>query len=496
MELPSVRKTEIKPRFKDAVLLENILYNSKKKTNEELAKEIIEKNVISTENLKKALKRMNFDVAIEVAKIDKSFQQFVSEDIQQNPKNLFSLYRSKIVTLDYVMEILEKSKDNENQVFRILQYFVTEIKNPAEYIVLLTAEHQNQLLMHDDTDWKIFTAIRDTGYRPNSCKMYIANDDVEGLKSLLKEEKDFTKNVNEGNERRLNEEADDDLNMLDFSAKCGAEKCFEFLMENNCKITQKTLIYSTLGKNMKILNRCMETAKLPRNILTYAVRSRSFDVFDAIIAALTDEDEAVYNHEMLNAFHSSMNIGYSTFFLFFLEQNVNLQDSMFYLENELFVDSLIEMFVSPKALNSLDQTPLFVIEDFGTMEKLIKSGCDINWHDKRRKSALNSAASRGEMEKVKFLISQGADVQNEYEIIRTCIINGDFDIARVLLNSGAPIDDVASSKLYEHENGIQVDQCFSDDDDMFAVLDKTPEQFNRGKQEQISSDGYSDFDDS
>ena len=58
------------------------------------------------------------------------------------------------------------------------------------------------------------------------------------------------------------------------------------------------------------------------------------------------------------------------------------------------------------------------------------------------------------------------------------------------------IDDVASGKLYEHENGIQVDQCFSDDDDMFAVLDKTPEQFNRGKPEQISSDGYSDFDES
>ena len=507
MELPSIRTTEIPERYKEAVLLENILYNSKKKTNEELAHEIIDQNVLINDNLIKSLARMDFNVAAEVSKINESVKKYLLDNSKENINNFYKLFKSQIISLEDITKRVQSiNESNKEELYNFLLYFVPELENPGQYIINLTTDHQNSLMaIKEDKEWEIFKFARDNGYKPGSLKEIILSDDVEKLKSLITSQSDFDiqqKVQEEDLPTEFVDESDNDLTIFDYCCKKGAEKCFDFLLLNGCSYSQKALVYCVLGRNRAMIEKCLANCLLPKNILSYAVKSRSFDTFDMVAKALysneeelsPNDPESIFQHELLSAFHSSMNIGYCTFFLYLLEQSVSLENSMFYLENKIFVDTLIEHMISPSATDQLDQTPIFVIEDFDTIKELVDKGCDINIKDKRRKTAINFAASRGEKKKVEFLLSLGADVENDYEIIRTCIINGDFDIARVLLNGGAPIDDDAAEKLYRYENGLEVDQMFSEDDDIYAVLDKTPDQYQKGQPDQISSDGYSDFD--
>ena len=507
MELPSIRTTKITDRFKEAVKLENILYNSYKKSDNELALEICENQILINEILIKALIRMNFNVAIEVAKIDQSFLKHLIESSSNNLRHYYLLFKNRFISLEDVTKRIQSIPDTEEQnIFDFLLFFVPELENPGQYIIKLTNEHQDELMqIKEDKNWEIYKFARDNGYKPHSFKECIMKDDLELFKTLYSSQEDFSFNqkIQESNiPREFVDDSDDDLSIFEYCCKKGASKIFEFFMLNGCTYSQKTLVYSVLGRNKEMIEQCLKNCLLPKNILSYAVRSQSFDAFDMVSAALYHNEEeidptdpeSIFQHEMLNAFHSSMNIGFSTFFLFFMEQNVSLAESMFYLQNPLFIDSLIENMVSPMALNSMDQTPLFVLDDYDTIKALVEKGCDINFRDKRKKSALNHAASRGEKEKVQFLIKCGAKVEDEFDIIRTCIINGDFDIARILLNAGAPIDDQAAEKLFKFETGQDVDRLFSEDDDIYAVLEKTPDQYTKGQPEQISSDGYSDFD--
>ena len=507
MELPSIRTTEIPERYKEAVLLENILYNPKNKTKEELAQELIEKQVLINENLKKALIRMDFDVAIEVCKIDESLKKYVMDSSNDNFRNLYKIFKSQLISLENLTARAQTIKDGkEEELFNFLLYFAPELENPGQYIINLTTDHQNSLMsIKEDKEWEIYKFARDNGYKPGSLKEIILMDDVEKLKNLMESQTNFDiqQKVQESDlPAEFVDESDNELTLFDYCCKKGAQQCFDFLLLNGCSYSQKVLVYSVLGRNKAMIEKCLSNCLLPKNILSYAVKSRSFDSFDMVAKVLfsnekdfsqTDPD-SIFQHELVSAFHSSMNIGYCTFFLFLLEQNVSLENSMFYLENPIFVDTLIENMVSPSARDQLDQTPIYVIEDFDTIKELVDKGCDLNLKDKRNKTAINFAASRGEKKKVEFLLSLGAEVENDIDIIRTCIINGDFDIARILLNGGAPIDDQASEKLYRYENGLEVDQMFSEDDDIYAVLEKTPDQYQKGQPEQISSDGYSDFD--
>ena len=97
--------------------------------------------------------------------------------------------------------------------------------------------------------------------------------------------------------------------------------------------------------------------------------------------------------------------------------------------------------------NNYYETPIFKISNYGGVEKikfLIENGADINAKNDQRETPLIKACSKGNLEVAKALIEAGADV-NARDIANNnplawAVIRGNPNLVKLLLDKGADVD--------------------------------------------------------
>lgn len=485
MDLPPIRDVEVPLKYEGLVTLEKFLYDSGNIPRDDIAKFILDSKILESKFVQSALIQLDYDLAIDISK---EFSQIKPELIEKSylkPAKLYKLYKGNVSTLDQIMQLIKNEQDI-TFIQEFLQYFRNEIQDPTILLKRLTPQLQMEL---QPLITKISPNENAKDTITDKLNSIFTKDDLDAFKTLFES---LDKDILIDNPRNSEENKFEKLNLLDFAAYKGAERCFTLLLDNEFEITQRTLANSIFGKNVEVLRKCMEEKDFPRRVLVYAVESRNYDAFDIIINDLKEDEDSNYDSEVLDAFHESLGYGTVMFYLYLKNLEIEKKESLFYLKNSIFVEDLASE--KPSMINSLQQTPLFVVNDVDTLKELIKLGIDVNHHDKLGRTALFIAAMKNDFEKVKFLASKGSLVSKEFSIIHNCLSCKLFKMARLLLNIGCPIDEQSSKRLHQYETNHSLDDDFSDEDDMYVMMETHTGIFHQNMQDDVSSDGYSDFD--
>ena len=486
MEFPPIRDVDVPLKYEQFTTLERFIVDSEGVNNTDIAQFIAESGILDNIQVRQALMKLNVDITILIAKNNNTLRTELIEFSKDQPELLHKCLESDLISLQDVLKTVKEEKNIE-YLQEFLKIFSKEIPDPSFLISRIPPQHQNALIQNEDQ----LDEEEKAQYEVEQKLIEIfKKDDLETLISTL--DNDFDLDIKLTNPRDTKENAFEKINLLDFAAFYGAIRCFTHLLEKEFSITQKTLVHSIFGHNIEILKMCMEKKSFPRKVLLYTVESHNYDAFDIVINKLREGDKLILNQEIIEAFHESLNYGKVLFYVYLKNTGVSIQDSLFYLKSPIFVEDLFQK-SQVNMINLLQQTPLFCVNDLETIKLLIEKGIDVNRRDKLKRTAIFIAALKNDFKKVKLLIEKGAKVYEEYEIIRNCISAKLYRMARLLLNSGAPIDEQSKNRLYQFENYNTLEDDFSDEDDMYVMMEAGTGIFHKNQEDDISSDGYSDF---
>ena len=114
------------------------------------------------------------------------------------------------------------------------------------------------------------------------------------------------------------------------------------------------------------------------------------------------------------------------------------------------VNYLIELGTNVNQQNKYGETPLFNAS-LEIMKLLVEIGVNINHIDKNGETALSNVCLNGLLEKVKYLISVGVDVnyRNRYSLYKAVFaVNNRFEICKILIEAGIIVNYINKSDGY------------------------------------------------
>ena len=129
---------------------------------------------------------------------------------------------------------------------------------------------------------------------------------------------------------------------------------------------------------------------------------------------------------------------------------LNIDEIIQYGENALFLSSnnyeivkyLIELGANINQQNIYRSTPLFVTLSLEIMKLLVEAGANLNHINEHGETVLSIACFKGDLEKVKYLISVGADVnaRNGFAFFGAIYARNKFEICKVLIGAGINVN--------------------------------------------------------
>ncbi|EAX84684.1 hypothetical protein TVAG_551660 [Trichomonas vaginalis G3] len=182
------------------------------------------------------------------------------------------------------------------------------------------------------------------------------------------------------------------LNLLDTAAMFGSEKCFEYLLANNAKVTQKTLENAFFGNNCRILEICCESFNITQKCLDNAIKSHHNE----------------YACEIIEKFGFDFSWDSTLFFfnlkMFFYKLN-NINDINVYDSNH--------------------DTALIVAAKIGLayiVELLLKNGANTEVYDHFKEYPIMHAVENNHLKSFGLILQNGADFEAKDHIGWTTIL--------------------------------------------------------------------------
>lgn len=213
-------------------------------------------------------------------------------------------------------------------------------------------------------------------YPKDSLKNIIFYDDIEKFKGL----------------QDLDIMIDETYSLIDYCARCGAVKCFDYLLEKGQKFTDETMENAFIGNNTEIIHKCETKCFVSTRCLMNCIENHH-----NITAKYVQEKYAL---------------------------DFPWESTLMYYNFQSFFAKLS----SSKTIDDRDQygkTALMAACEYGffpIVSFLVENGSEVNLKDERGCSPLTFAAANNRPEIVTFLLSKGADIESKTKIGFTPLI--------------------------------------------------------------------------
>ncbi|EAY17242.1 hypothetical protein TVAG_291950 [Trichomonas vaginalis G3] len=193
-----------------------------------------------------------------------------------------------------------------------------------------------------------------------------------------------------------------ELTLLDLAAFLGSEKCFHYLLQNGCEITEDTPYLAVKGGNANIIATLKSKNVSIQDCLICAIQSHNNEVTNELLQSKVVDDE--FTLEL--SIHSYNTIS----FCYLLQKGHKITTEV--LEEACHLGHIeIVRYILQNSKVEYGKSLFFAAENgfLNIIEEFLKNGADIQCRNNMEDTLLHKAAENGFLELSKFLVEHGID---------------------------------------------------------------------------------------